>query len=297
MEQKKNKNAPVRLIEVDTIMSIHYFEFGADFNFSGETHDYWELVYIDRGKARVSANSVLLKLSQGEIIFHRPGEVHAIASDPTDPPTVFIITFRSGSEYMSFFSGRRMTVPTPLRRYISEMISDGQEAYILTDDSPYERELVRREDGLIGSEQLIIMNLEMLLIKLIRSCSLPKLKNENTKNYDPLTTRVVEMLNNSVYGRITVDAISKELGFSRTHISSEFKKCCGKTISEYMTELKVSEAKYLIRKRLYTVSQISDFLCYDNPHYFFRVFKKETGMTPRQYALSVSFPDKFAKKT
>jgi AraC-like DNA-binding protein len=285
------------LIEVDTIMSIHYFEFGADFNFSGETHDYWELVYIDRGKARVSANSVLLKLSQGEIIFHRPGEVHAIASDPTDPPTVFIITFRSGSEYMSFFSGRRMTVPTPLRRYISEMISDGQEAYILTDDSPYERELVRREDGLIGSEQLIIMNLEMLLIKLIRSCSLPKLKNENTKNYDPLTTRVVEMLNNSVYGRITVDAISKELGFSRTHISSEFKKCCGKTISEYMTELKVSEAKYLIRKRLYTVSQISDFLCYDNPHYFFRVFKKETGMTPRQYALSVSFPDKFAKKT
>lgn len=297
MEHKKNINGPVRLIEIETIMSIHYFEFGADFNFSGETHDYWELVYIDRGKARVSANEASLSLSQGEIVFHRPGEVHAIASDPADPPTVFIITFRSGSEMMSFFSGRRMTVPTPLRKYITEMISDGQEAYILTDDSPYERELVRRADGLIGSEQLIILNLEMLLIKLIRSCSLPKLKNEDTKNYDPLTARVVEMLNNSVYGRITVEAISTELGFSRTHVSSEFKKCCGKTISEYMTELKVSEAKYLIRKGLYTTSQISDFLCYDNPHYFFRVFKKETGMTPKQYALSVSFPDKFAKKT
>ena len=73
MEHKKNINGPVRLIEIETIMSIHYFEFGADFNFSGETHDYWELVYIDRGKARVSANEASLSLSQGEIVFHRPG--------------------------------------------------------------------------------------------------------------------------------------------------------------------------------------------------------------------------------
>lgn len=286
-----------RLIEIDRIMSIHYFEFDADFNFSGETHDYWEMVYIDRGKARISANDTPLSLSQGEVVFHRPGEIHAIASDPDDPPTVFIITFRTSSKDMEFFSSRRMTVPTPLRRYITEMISDGQEAYLLADDSPYEQELQRREDGLIGSEQLIVLNLEMLLIKLIRSTRLPKLKDENSKNYDPLTNRVIAMLTDSVYGKITVETISQELCFSRTHISSQFKKNCGKTISEYLSELKVSEAKYLIRKGLYTTSQISDFLCYDNPHYFYRVFKRETGMTPKQYALSVSFPDKYAKKT
>ena len=284
------------VINVTQIMSIHYFEFKHDFNFSGETHDYWELVYIDRGSAIVTADEHRMSLSQGEIVFHKPGESHSIASDPADPPTVFIITFRCDSEDMKFFCGRRMNVPTPLRKYISEMLSDGQEAYRFAEDSPYVVELKRREDGVFGSEQLLKLNLEMLLLKLIRSTVLPKIENAENKRYEGLTGEIMDILTNNVYGNVTVDAISKTLGFSRTHVSSVFKKNCGKTITQYLTELKISEAKYLIRKELYNISQISDFLCYDNAHYFCRVFKKETGMTPKQYSLSVSYPDKYAKK-
>ncbi len=278
-------------------MSIHYFEFKSDFSFPGETHNYWELVYIDRGRAKITAGEESFDLSKGEIVFHQPNKLHAIASDPEDPPTVFIITFYCPSEDMSFFEDKRMSVPTPLRKYISEMISDGQEAYFLADDSPYETELIKRADGLIGSEQLIKLNLEMLLIKLIRSSTLPKIKGEQNKVYDKLTTQIIEILTNNVYGKVRIDNISKELGFSRTYISTVFKANCGKSITRYFSDLKISEAKYLIRKEMYTISQISDFLCFDNPHYFCRVFKRETGMTPKQYEESVSYPDKFAKKT
>ncbi len=278
-------------------MSIHYFEFKSDFSFPGETHNYWELVYIDRGRAVVTSGEESFSLSKGEIVFHQPNKLHAIASDPEDPPTVFIITFYCPSEDMSFFEDKRLSVPTPLRKYISEMISDGQEAYFLADDSPYETELVKRADGLIGSEQLIKLNLEMLLIKLIRSSTLPKIKGEQNKVYDKLTTQIIEILTGNVYGKVKIDDISRELGFSRTYISTVFKKNCGKSITKYFSDLKISEAKYLIRKEMYTISQISDFLCFDNPHYFCRVFKRETGMTPKQYEESVSYPDKFAKKT
>jgi AraC-like DNA-binding protein len=264
-------------------MSIHYFEFKSDFNFSGETHNYWELVYIDRGSAIITADGHSLTLSQGEIIFHKPGEHHAIASVPNDPPTVFIITFYTTSKDIDFFSGKRLNVPTPLRRYITEMIADGQEAYILTDDSPYEVELTKKQDGLFGSEQLIKLNLEMLLLKLIRSSVLPKIENTNNKNYDKLTNKVIEILTNNVYGRITVDYISRQLGFSRTYISSVFKENCGKTITEYLSELKVNEAKYLIRKDRHSISEISEFLCFENPQYFCRVFKKQTGITAGEY--------------
>ncbi len=278
-------------------MSIHYFEFKSDFSFPGETHNYWELVYIDRGRARITAGKESFELSKGDIVFHQPNKLHAIASDPEDPPTVFIITFYCTSNDMSSFEDKRLSVPTPLRKYISEMISDGQEAYFLADDSPYETELVKRADGLIGSEQLIKLNLEMLLIKLIRSSTLPKIKGEQNKVYDKLTTQIIEILTNNVYGKIRIDNIAKELGFSRTYISNVFKENCGKSITKYFSDLKISEAKYLIRKEMYTISQISDFLCFDNPHYFCRVFKRETGMTPTQYVQSVSYPDKFAKKT
>lgn len=293
MEPRYGKNSINYLINVKQIMSIHYFEFKSSYNFSSEIHNYWELIYIDKGSAIVTADGHQITVSQGEVLFHKPGERHAIASNPNDPPTVFIITFYCPSKDMKFFNNRHMNVPTPLRKYIAEIISDSQEAYHLENDSPHEVELQKRDDGSYGSEQLIKLNLEMFLLKLIRSTILPKIDDEGSKNYSKLTNAIIDILKNNVYGKITVEAISKELGFSRTHISSVFKADCSKTITEYLTDLKISEAKYLIRKDIYTISQISDFLCYDNPHYFCRVFKKETKMTPKQYSKSVSYPDEY----
>ena len=147
------------IINVKGIYSIHYFEFKADFSFHGESHDFWELVYIDKGSAIVTAGEQIFKLHEGEVIFHKPNEFHSIASDPKNPPNVFIICFDTNSSAMDFFCERRLIVPTPFRKYIAEIISDGREAFHLTDDTPYSEHLIPREVALVGSEQLIKLNL------------------------------------------------------------------------------------------------------------------------------------------
>lgn len=38
-------------ITVGKIFSIHYFEYMSNFKFSGEAHNFWEFVYIDKGEA------------------------------------------------------------------------------------------------------------------------------------------------------------------------------------------------------------------------------------------------------
>ena len=37
-------------ISVDDVVSVHYFEYTVDFSFSGELHDFWELIYADRNE-------------------------------------------------------------------------------------------------------------------------------------------------------------------------------------------------------------------------------------------------------
>ena len=78
-----------------------------------------------------------------------------------------------------------------------------------------------------------------------------------------------------------------ELNYSRTYLSKIFKLHSGHTISEYITMLKIQEAKKLIRQERYTFTEISDMLSFDNPHYFSTVFKRKTNMTPSEYKNSV----------
>jgi AraC-like DNA-binding protein len=277
-------------------MSIHYFELNSRFAHGKETHDFWEMVYVDRGTALAVAGEKEIKITAGEVLFHPPGEHHALSSCPDDPPTVFVISFYATGPQTSFFKGLCMNVPTPLRRYITEMISDGQEAYVLDNDSPSAEGPIRKQDGIIGSEQLIKLNLEMFLVKLIRYSVLPKLDDETPEDIEPLAAEIMARLKNGVYGKVTVEGLAKSLGFSRTHIAYVFKRNFGKTVLEYITDLKISEAKYLIRKGQYSVAQIAEYLHFENPHYFYRVFKKATGLTPKEYSMSVSYPDQYAKK-
>jgi len=50
---------------------------------------------------------------------------------------------------------------------------------------------------------------------------------------------------------------------------------------------KIQEAEKLISEKKYNFTQISDMLSFDNSHYFSRVFKRISGMTPTEYKNSV----------
>ena len=56
---------------------------------------------------------------------------------------------------------------------------------------------------------------------------------------------------------------------------------------EYYRNLKIRQAKVLLRESDGNISQIADALGYNSVQYFSRHFKQATGMTPREYTLSV----------
>lgn len=68
-----------------------------------------------------------------------------------------------------------------------------------------------------------------------------------------------------------------------SYLSTLFKKEVGMSISEYVQSAKVNEAKNLLSYTSYSMSDIASLLIFYDQSHFIRVFKKYTGVTPKQF--------------
>ena len=83
--------------------------------------------------------------------------------------------------------------------------------------------------------------------------------------------------------KITLSQVADALNISQGHLSSTFKKQTGRNFSDFVNEIKAEKAKELIETHQYMMYEISDLLGFDTQYYFSTVFKKMTGLTPKEY--------------
>ncbi len=82
---------------------------------------------------------------------------------------------------------------------------------------------------------------------------------------------------------ISSDDLCKHLACSRSHISHQFKNHTGKSIREYLTDLRLEDAKSLLIHSELTVTEIALSVGFGSSNYFTNVFKKEMNMSPGEY--------------
>lgn len=82
---------------------------------------------------------------------------------------------------------------------------------------------------------------------------------------------------------LTLENVSERIGFNPAYFSTLFKKETGKNFSEYIMELRITNAKtYLIQTNL-DVAEIANIVGYSDLKYFSKLFKKETGLNPTEF--------------
>lgn len=277
------------IINISKIVTIHYNEFDQSFVFKGETHDFWEMVYVDKGKVEIQQDNEICTLSQGEIAFHRPNEFHSIRA-LNSSPNFFVISFDCHSPAMAYFEKYHTTLDKALKPFISSIIKEAEGTYIISKNNPPPKKLVKKENAAIGGEQLIKTYLEQLLILLIRQITkLGKVdifpSKESMESH--LVLNVKNFIEGNVEKKFRISELCKELGYSKSYLSRIFQEQTGVTIANFATREKIQKAKNLIRETEMNFSQISDVLSFDNPQYFSRVFRRVTGMTPTEFKHSL----------
>ena len=84
-----------KVINVEKIITIFYMELSKSFAYDGERHDFWEMVYIDKGEMICTADKNRFVLKSGEMTFHKPNEFHNLSGNNTVAPNVSIITMHN----------------------------------------------------------------------------------------------------------------------------------------------------------------------------------------------------------
>ncbi len=279
------------VIEIRSIISLHYFEYVKDFIGIGESHDFWEMVYVDFGEIEAVGGEDRIILHQGQAIFHCPWEPHNIYATG-DFASVFIISFDCFNQAMQFFSHKTLTLNNSERDIIAGILREGKCVFTEPFNIMDQTELIKKPNTVFGAEQMVKMQLEHLLISLIRNASNPgSLATQTTKtqllNERYIVDTVIALLVDNAYGSINLNEISARLSFSKSYLEMLFKKNTGKGIMKYFNQIKINEAKRLISEGVYSFTQIAELLKFSSIHYFSRAFKQHTHMSPSGYEKSV----------
>ncbi len=274
-------------IQIDKIYTVHYFEYPKHFRFPGERHDFWELVYVDKGEITATAETQNISLFQGSVIFHKPNEWHTMYTDDVIS-NVAIITFESPSPIMSFFEDKILKVGQYQKTLISKIISEYTNAFSTPLNDLYTTQLIKKNTAPIGSEQLLKMYLCELLISFLRD-SLPDSQHSliSINNASATLNLLINYMQDNISKGVSMEDLVKYSGLNRTSITNIFKKGFNMSAIEYFISLKIDTAKKYLREHNYNVTQISEILGYSNVHYFSRQFKKSTGMSPIEYSHSI----------
>lgn len=111
-------------------------------------------------------------------------------------------------------------------------------------------------------------------------CSFEKYKKEHKNS---LTALCCQYIREHIHERIYLQDIADNFGISPNYLSQIFKKNMDIGISEYITIQKVTKSKQLLKETNLKIYEISDKLGFENSFYFSKVFKKITGISPKDY--------------
>ncbi len=282
-----------RAVSIQSVVSVHYYEYPIDFSFAGEVHDFWEIVYADKGEAIITAGNRELELPAGSLFLHKPMEYHNIRCGPSGTVNSFIMSFSSDCPELYGLAGQPIVCTERERERMAEIVVEAKGAFSSPLGDVIVPQLKRREDAPFGSEQMVQTYLEQILIDLIRRHRRQQprepmlLRAMQESKGDTLLQGVCTYLERHVADNVTMEELCREFSVSKSTLQKLFQNRVGYGVSRYYQELKISRAKILMREKRHNFTEIAQMLGYSSVHYFSRHFKQIAGMTPSEYMTSL----------
>lgn len=278
------KYIPVRVSEqivINEFYSLFKVKYENGFSFSGESHNFWECMYVIEGGVCVSADERIYKLKRGEIVFHKPLELHKFYVDNPDGATLLIFSFTMTGEISKFFENKVFALSAEQTEIIS-LLLDYINLRIKSIRTPDRK--MQHEEYLIpfkyikNYSQMIQTYVYQLFLLISESNTEARVSSEYNAS---IFKDAVEYMNLNLCLTPSVLDIAKNCGVSESGLKRIFEKYAGIGVHKYFLKLKVKAAVKMLSSGI-SVTQTAKELGFSSQGYFSKVFKREMGVLPSQ---------------
>ena len=256
-------------------------------DFPEHKHNFIELNYVYKGSLTERIYDKKINLKEGEIIFLNKYISHAIDNSSEND---IIINFIIRPEFFDFILGLSENDNIIFNFLIKTLYLNkndkGEYLYFKVSDERYIQEILKKiiieiyESSLMSSTTIKLL-FGLLIVELIKKPN--KIESYSEDSYDNLMIIDILKYIDSNYKNATLFEISEILNQPHYKISKLIKKHTNMTFKELLQEKRLNKAKELLTDTDMSIVEIISLVGYENLTYFYNIFKKKYGYTPKAY--------------
>lgn len=270
---------------INTLHAVYYHELPKHYQESLRQPEAWELLYVDRGELILQTATDSLSCQSGDLFLFPPGQPHGLQGNDQTAANVLSVVFFCRSPILRGLCDRRLRPNTAQRGLLKDVLKESRAAFVFQKESATQP--VRAKNAPIGAEQMIGCYMTELLISLLRQVNRPQYVDKKIGSA-PMLDAIITYMEENLSTKMSLDILSREFHVSSSYIKRLFAQYKQTGAIKFFTQLKIEQAKKLLREKEKNVSQIAEDLGYDNIYYFCNQFKRLTGMSPMEYRRSVN---------
>lgn len=261
-----------RQFSITGFFSAFHFSWETPFVFHGESHVFWEIVYVAKGEVESTEEENIYRLRENDIILHAPMEFHRIRSGEGSKPRGIIISFTADG-----------TLPEGLKKGVFSLRGEDQEEYeticekIISfiknpSDSPYEG-------------QQTADRLASFLMKLGEETARKSVVGSpGAKEY----REIVSDMNRRVGENLTLADFAVAHSVSISYLKLLFKTYAGISPKTYYNQLRARHAAHLLEEDR-SIAEVAATMNFSSQNYFTVFFRKHMGCNPSDYRKKQDF--------
>ncbi len=267
-----------KTVEVTALYSAFEADFENGYSFVGEAHDFWEMVYVKRGRVGVLAGDRIYNLTEGMIVLHPPMEFHRIWSEQGEMPAVIVMSFSAKwaappvNNVVLFDRESNTLTPERVKDAITTAFEMNGRAVVGT-----------RGDSAMQPQTAVAMLEELLMGLSNRDQSAQPDKSEPSNSK---YAQIVRVLDDNMDRMLELGDIAEMCNMSVSNLKRIFYKYAGMGLIHYYNELKARKAILLLGEGL-SVKETAARLGFSDQNYFSYFFKRIMGKSPTVYMRSV----------